>query len=204
MNFKVFFAIVCLLALSSVASAFHSDLNASPITVNENDNVTVWAAVTKSPSEAVNSVDLNVSDAAGNSYLVTGECTPVFQDKAYHVEERISNDLQLVSAKVDSIDYPYNLVGVGEDNVYTFTGIPIDGNSSATLLMVFKNNSGEPLQGQASINTKFAEEGQDCNGALCEFELFIFKANVPAIPEFASILLPMLAVLGIAFFAVRK
>ncbi len=198
-NFNRFFVVMAILSFLPLASAFVADINANPITVTQGDSVTVYAVVTKSPSDAWGSVDLNVSDAAGNFNSVhAAECTPVYQDKTYLVKERISKDLTLVSSSPATPSQ----TGDGDYTEYVFDNVAVDGNSSAEVIMNFKNSTKEPLE-TASINTTFSEGGQECTEGSCEFEIFIFNTVVPAIPEFASIFLPILAVLFVAFL-VRK
>lgn len=114
--------------------------------------------------------------------------------KNFTVEERISRELTLETAS-----HAYSTIALGEYNRHVFDSVSIPADSSLELRMVFRNNSPE-IQQTASINTKFIPENpSEPDPGISEFELFVFNLQTPAIPEFPSVLAPVMGVLGIAF-----
>lgn len=120
---------------------------------------------------------------------------PTDSDRTIEVWEILSTKLTLINA-----NKPYSTVALGYYNKYVFDSITIPAHGSAQLIMDFKNNTLDPVS-ESSINSRFIDLG---DGSVSEFELFVFNAVVPAIPEFPTPALPIAGVLGIAFILFRR
>lgn len=129
-------------------------------------------------------------------------------NQCLELQEIISNQLDLESATITSHGTTHSITpdveGMGLYNDYKFHNIclPIPNGSSgtATITMTFKNNHTEN-QETASIFVRYKNNDGSC---ISDFELFVFNALVPAIPEFPTVAIPAVAVIGLAFVFTRK
>ncbi len=111
------------------------------------------------------------------------------------VQEIISNQLDLVSSSLTP-----DVVGMGVYNDYQFHNVCIPAYGLTDLIMHFKNNSADEKK-TASIFIRYETADGSC---ISDFELFVFNALVPAIPEFPTPLIPLAGVIGLAFIFARK
>ncbi len=161
---------------------------------------TVFAIVPTLANHYIDSVQISNGQEVTTAHPTFEYKVTLFNDhslgKLYEMREVISNKLTLLNANM-----PYYTVAVGEYNVYVFDDISVTGNGSTDVIMNFKNETTDE-QKAVSINTSFCELATaNCFG---DFQFFVFKATVPAIPEFGFFLIPVGIVLGSYYFISKK
>ncbi len=167
--------------------------------------------ITKANSEVINTIEIELTDENGNTVTIPYlTCTPDYFsgtaqtgilygfgdpqfDQNFEVTERISNQLTLQTA-----NYPYDLASIGLYNQYNFHEIPVTVGQPKNLVLQFHNNTDEN-QSTVSITESYRTD----DGTLFDFELFVFNAFVPAIPEFEYALIPIAVVLA-SFFLLKN
>jgi hypothetical protein len=160
---------------------------------------TIVSASSLPPAHFVdgNQISNGANITTGNSFTYTVRLfNGVSGGRDYYMLEGISSQLTLTNS-----NYPYTVVSSG--SAYDQYGFDItipEGTPSVDVEMTFRNDT-STTQESASINTSF------CNsvigGCFEDLHFFIFKATVPAIPEFGFFLIPVGVVLG-SFFLVQK
>jgi hypothetical protein len=115
-------------------------------------------------------------------------------EKCFTIEEMISQSLVLEWASM-----PYDTTAIGFYNKYKFYNLCVPAGGTANLMLKFRNDTGNPLT-EASVNTRYVYLG---DGYFEEFQIFIFNAVVPAIPEYPLAMIPIGIALG-SFFVISR
>lgn len=112
-------------------------------------------------------------------------------DKTYSVQETVAQELELVSS-----NYSFDAVSSGDQTVYTFQ-VPVPFEETRELTAVFKNNSEQSQPAALSTQISHGDSIPD------EFNAFVLRLTVPAIPEFGFLAIPIALVIG-SYWFVRK
>lgn len=116
-------------------------------------------------------------------------------DKSVEIREMVPN-----FCTIESANHPFDLIGSGSHHRYQFLDVFVPQGGNTELIMTIQNNSPEDKE-FASINTQWRETGAP---NFWSSTLFLFIAQVPAIPEFEFLLIPLGIVLASFYLIQRK